>query len=724
MRRHITWTICSCAFIIWAGTQSWAYQGDEAKPVGLTGLIAAYAPDGLEAEDFAALEESIDETWKSWVNETGLAVKDFYEGDNNTIEAQRAALGKLRTKLRTMEKALKDSRYQSIHAEIGDLYLRLAPEVDIAEALLETLTADKEAALRTRVSAARSNLNSAVSAFRSDMNRTRGGQAWLGWAETSALTNLDPSNAEAVAAVNAVKAKMEKRETYGDEIKTFMSRESFLNLEDALAEVQNALAPPSPDAEAQLRDSMIALLDAIAEYNSDPSAELEAELRNQYNAIRKASPDGGNAIESAFRKNYLNYNLRIAISEGLLNRVAGGIRRQTSRINDNALGARIVGNQTSDVTVRVDIQPSQNNARFNIQSSGVISTSSLAYASQATIQSVGRHSFSAVKPVYFDGTTFRTEPARVSVQANNQPVGASTRYSGRLFGNIAERIAMREANDRRGEANAYTQRSIRQQVSNELNSETNTRFSNASMELQNRLYGPLREYGLYPDAMSYSSTSNEILVRTRLSAETELGGGATLPGINPPRNGLVAQIHESLLTNSSNRLDLGTEGKQKMTNGELQALIEERLSRILDREVSLGDDENEAMDDGNTFVFDQPNPIRFQIANGEVTLILRAGLEREGDDIPTQIITVPLVPTMSEGKVLLNRGNVGVKPVSKPSSVAEQVARANVMRQKIQKALPEKELKSTFTFEQDGKKIDLSITGIHADNGWLTIELN
>lgn len=721
MRRQITWTLFGCAFIIWAGTQSWAWQGDTSKPVGLTGILAAYAPEGLTEDDFTALNESIDDTWKSWVTETGKLVKDFYEGDHPTIESQQAAIQSLQVKLKTMEKALQDRRYTSIHDEIGELYQRLSPQVDMADALLETLTADPEAALKARVAASNGALKATLQELRGEMGRIKGGSAWLTWTNADALQKFDPTNQEAITDLNAVKDKLAKRESYSDEIKKFISRPIFLKLEDNIAAIQTAIAEHKPVDEAQLRESMIDLLDAISEYRSEVSADNLKAVKAAFGTVLNSAPDGGVAIGDVYAKYFQNFNLRIAVSEGFMNRISGEARRQNSRINQNAMGAYIVGNQTSDVNVGVDVQPSNKGARFDITLSGVISTNTNAYAGEATIHTVGRHSVSATKPVTFDGTNFSTQPARISVYANNQPVGASTRYSGGLFGGIAQNIAMREANARRGEANAYTQRSIQQELSAELNKEVDSRFANASMELQNKFYGPLREFGLYPDLMELSSTSQFIHINTRLSNEDEIGGSLANLGIEPPSNGMLAQVHESLLTNSTNRLDLGTENKKEMTEGELRELIKERLSKILDREIKLGDADSE--DSGNVFVFDQPNPIRFSIQNGEVEIRIRAGLKREGDNIPTQIITVPLIPTVNGDKVLLSRGNVGVKPVERPSSVAEQVARANVMRQKIQSALPEKELDASFVVEQDNKKINLKISAIKAENGWLSISL-
>jgi hypothetical protein len=114
--------------------------------------------------------------------------------------------------------------------------------------------------------------------------------------------------------------------------------------------------------------------------------------------------------------------------------------------------------------------------------------------------------------------------------------------------------------------------------------------------------------------------------------------------------------------------------------------------------------------------------VRFTIIDGVVTLIIRAGLKRNnGEDIPTQIISVPFTPTLQGDKIVLTRGNVGVKPVSRPPNVSAQVARAQIMRQKIQSALPEQTVNATFEIEQQNKTVKLTLVELIAQGGWLTL---
>ena len=720
-RQHLLWSICSCSLIIWAGTQTWAYQEEPSKPVGLTGLLASYAPDGLEPEDFEKLSEEIDETWKDWTVETGQFVTELYEGEHSTVAEQRSVIEKLRIKLVTMEKALADSRYSSIHTQISLLYGMLLPRVDMAEAVLNTLTVDEDAALRARTADAEKKLQAAIRDFRRDMSIVQGGRPWLSWAKIDSLASFSPTNADSIAAVNSVKARIEKREEYGPEIQKFLSRETFLELEDALAGIQTATAPVESKDLTELREMLGKFLETIDDYDDDPTPELAKSLREQFDAIRLSAPDGGTAISDAFAGHFLNYNLRVAVSEGFLNRMVSEARNQSSRINTVMGGARVVGNQTSDASLSVDVVGSNRNAEFDLVLNGVVRTSSTAYASQASVQTSGYHTFLARKPVFFDGQQFTTQPAEISVRANNRPVGISTQYSGTLFEGMANRRAWSEASARMGSANAQTAANIRQEVASELNQEVDNRFTKASLDLQKRLYGPLREYGLYPNVMRHTSSNTELRIWTRLSDDDEIAGSRPVPGIAAPEKGLVAYIHESLLSNSTNRLGLGTEDKMQMTDGELRALLQERLSRILDREIDLGMSE----DDGEpaTFVFDQADPIRFKVAGGEVVITMRAGLNRGNEVIPTQMITVPLMPSVEGDKIVLKRGNVAVRPVERVSSPAEQIARANVMRQKIQSAIPEKEYDAGFEFKQEQKSVKLKVTSITAENGWLAVTI-
>jgi hypothetical protein len=731
IRQHLVWTIFCGALAIWATSRTWGFE-EGGRPIGLNGILPAYAPDGLSDADFEDLAAAIDETWKSWVLEAGSFVKDLYEGDHPTIESQQEALQRVAVKVHTLEKALSEQDYDSIRPQLVSLYGKLGPRVDLAQAMLETLTMDPTTARTQRMQPAFNELHAAVSHLQDDLKAYQHAPTWYAWAQLDQLRALQPNTPHALESVSAVKQKLQNRENYSPEVKDFVSREPFLKLEDALGLVLQSADQKAADP-AALRTQFQQLLNALQDYRDDPSTPGEAHIRQLLDELRTSAPDGGVAIADAVRKGYLNYNLRIVASEGLLNRFFSETRKETSTISDHVMEATVCGTQTSSVVTKLDLLPSELNARFALTLSGTVRTNTNGYTSQATVHTVGCHTFTGQKEILFDGQQFVVEDSHVSARANNQTVGARTKFSSvPLLGRIANKIAIREANSRSPQTNALTARKISSRVQEDLDEEAAEQFANATRDLQANTYGPLRRYGLYPDVMSLSSTHNDMFLRTRTMNGREIGGSNAIPYSNIPGDGLVAQIHESLLNHAFDRIASDINGEkglkgQTLSDEEVRHLLEKRISELLNRQVSFPEPENAGTDEqaANKFVFAEEDPVRFTIENGVVTLFIKAGLDlANGQTIPTQIISVPFRATIQGDQIQLTRGgNVGVKGIVRASNAREQIIRAQIMRQKIDSSLPPRNIAGTFEIAQGDRKIKLTITELTAESGWLLIEL-
>ena len=720
-RKPLVWAGCGALMV--AGVGAWAYD-DAPADVGLNGIIAPFAPEDLEPEKLDEIVGTLDDSWKEWGAETSQLITDFYEGEHPSIESQREILGKLQVKLETMRSSLEDSRFQSVHDEVRELYGRLAPRVEIASAVLDTLTIDPVAARQARLSESLTQLNKSVAGVRNTLSKYRNGDLWVEWTRLNDLgriaggSDVSVEDGEIIA---AIAGKLEHRGDYADEMRDFVSQESFLALEDALRSVHGNLADPGAKGQEQ-RAFLAELVEALDAFDANPDALLAQQIREKFKAASQASVDGGERIQEALVAYYLNYNVRMLISEGLLQRAVREDRNESSWVNECIMNAHVTGWQCTSATVTADIQPSSEGAKVLLKLSGNVQANTSGSVPAATVYSVGYHTFNASKTIIFDGHNFALDPTRVAASANNQVVDAETKYSGvPLIGPIAKSIAMNKADGMIGQANSYTIDKMRTEVASQLDEQASTQFANASMELENKVYGPLREYSLYPDAMQISSTDSHIRAQARVLGSDELGGSRPAPGVQVPANGMVVQLHESAMSNSAERFELA--GKT-MTENEIKDLLQERLSKILGREVKLPEPTGgEGERKNETIVFDQDEAIRFVVEGGEVKIILRAGLKRENQDIPPQKITVPLSFQPNGDEVIMKRGQVRVEPIpgQAPANVAEQVARSRIMISKIEGAIPEKTFENKLEFKQQEKVLNLKITSINAQGGWLTI---
>ncbi len=708
--------------LLLATASSWAVE-DQAPAVGLRGLIPAKAPAGLQAKDF----ELLDGNWTEWGNSTNALVEKLYSDEALDIAGQRDLLAQLKSKVGVMQTALSDSAYTQLHGPLADLYGRLQRRVEFGSAVLDILEADPAVAQKARTDGAYSDLMSAIANVRSDLSSFQGGDLWVPYLDLDALSNAantSDNSPATVELISRIATKLAPAETWTDAQKQFLSRPSMSRLHGALASAAKTLtAPTEADPRAKARELAGQFLAALDDYETNGGTASATNARVSYVALKGLAPDGGAKLADLMRAHYYNYNLRVVASEGLLTRVMGDHRNESSWINECIMGARINGSQCTDTSVNIDLRPSGDRAYIALTVNGTVSSKTTGATNEATVFANGNHTFHAEKGIFFDGHSFSSSPVSVGVNANTQIYSARSKYSGvPILGRIADGIALDVAQGKAGEANSYTATQIRDEVGPRLDSEAQSKLDKANLELETRVWGPLREQGMYPDSMSWSSTDSEALVRTRLMDVDELGGASPAPNVSVPSNGVLIQVHESLMSNAADRFDLA--GKT-MTEAEVRKMLEERLSKLLGKTVDIPDP---AVPEGeqpqnNTLVFDTVDPIRFQVEGGQVKFIMRAGLKpQNGDEIPTQIISVPLSFKVEGNQVQMERGNVGVKPIATPDNVGLQVTRARIMIQNIQRAIPNKTLKGEFDREIEGKMVHLSITGIDARDGWLSIQ--
>ena len=234
----------------------------------------------------------------------------------------------------------------------------------------------------------------------------------------------------------------------------------------------------------------------------------------------------------------------------------------------------------------------------------------------------------------------------------------------------------------------------------------------------------MRELGLFPDAKHFQSSEQNLIIRTRLANGQELGAG-TPPAVDG-QHGIVLQFHESLLNNSLDRLDVA--GKT-MSEDDLKVLLEARMSKLLDRTVTFPKPEVAGEDDEkspNILIFAATDPIRVHVGNGIISLTIRAGFKREGEeDIPHQIVTVPLKFSFSGDQLLVQRaGGVSIAPLERPKSRLAQIRNAGIIKKKFELATPDRDTDRKFTIDYEDKKETVTITSIIPMDGWLTITLD
>jgi len=691
-------------------------EGADDSGKGLTGLLPTEVPLGLYEDDFLELGAS----WESWSTDVAAEVAKLYEQEDLDLESQAAVLSLLRKKLGTMETALADRRYRSIYKPLVRMHTRLNRRVSLAEAILTTLSTTPAESHVARVDAARNTVVDAVDDLDEWLTeRIRNGRPWLKYVRADQLRALSGGSVS-MDTLTAVHTRLSGADMLEDQTqREFMQRTQFAHLRESLDSYIALMQTEAPVVDqSELRSTLAALVTSIEMWEEGQSSESASRVRAAYLKVRKQAADKGAAVGAALASHYFNYNLRVVASEKFLNKIAGYEHTDNGPVDDFILGAKVDGNQTTTATLGIDLKPSAENIAFYMTLRGNTQTQTIGVTDEARVNTSGYHTFYASKPVHFDGDRFETAPAKISVNASNTTTGVRTEYSSiPLFGSIADSIARGEVASRRARSEAIAVDRVSNRVLPEFNTEGDAEFKKHTTSLADTIVPRLHESRLYPTARSFTSSDDELWASTRLMDEMELGGDDPTFSANSSQ-GIAVHLHETLINNALARLPLGG---QTLNEDELIDQISAALTTMLDSKIDLKKADGEEAD-STLFIFPENDFMRVRIDSGEFTLQLQAGLKTENETIPTQKIAVPLTFSIDGDSLVIEAGDVAVSPVARPKNPVVQIARAGIVRTKIQKALPTRNIDRRFDIKRNqGGPVDLAVVQVQPNAGWLSI---
>lgn len=723
-RSHLARGVATLGVVACVATGTWAVE--ESAQLGLRGILSTEVPTELAEDQFALLEGN----WAEWSKGAAAAVADFYAKlDTADVAGQRAALQVLKNKADVMQRAIDDPRYRSILGPLQILHGRLAQRVELADAVLNTLETDPQQVRSAKLAKVSQPVLQAAAELQTYLSGVPNGRLWVPYTRSDSVQKALRAGSGSEAAISTVREAREKlagRQSLTDEKqKEFLGRAAFLKYESALSDYLAAADWQPPKVEmSELRTQLKSLMDATDSYLLTRSATDAAAARTAFASLSKVAPDGGDQLSAALQKHFFNYNVRLVVSEEFLNRLMSESRTDRGPVVDSILGAAVSGNQTTLTKVTVDLRPSGDTARFELNLSGNINSNTVGVTPDATVYTQGNHTFLAKKEVNFDGVSFTTRPATINVVPHNTTTGISTRMSGGLLGGIANNIASREVEARRGTAENIAAGRVQQNVLPKFNAEADKNFSEAGAKLEKELFAGLKSTGLFPDAYVYQSTESLMRLNSRLMSATELG--ADVPSMAAVTGrGASLLLHESAINNSIDRMGLAG---QTLTEPQLREKLSAFFSQALSREVKIEPPPKPATDDADAgdadsgpsaIMFDKTDPIRVRLENGELVLVIRAGFKQEGkDDIPPREITAPINFTVKDKRVLITRGAVRVVAAGGEGG---GIAINGVVRKKIQAALPDRNADAKVELKGPRNTVAAYIAGIGIADGWIHV---
>jgi hypothetical protein len=253
---------------------------------------------------------------------------------------------------------------------------------------------------------------------------------------------------------------------------------------------------------------------------------------------------------------YRNANVRVAVTEKLINDLIPERNLEYSQVNDRVLGRPVAGESLMATELAVRMLPDPKHVRLALQVKGEIEALTTVNAGMAQIHNESKSYYDARKPLEIDIDGIRLFPVEIEVRNDSRVRGVGTPLSRiPVLGAIADGAARAGADQSKAAADAEVKQKVADQARERIDRETRQQLSGVVDKLNQRFFDPVNNLLLDPQMIDGMTDEKRFTMRLRLGGEDQLGSHTPRP--EAPGDSLASlQIHESMLNNGIQRLQL------------------------------------------------------------------------------------------------------------------------------------------------------------------------
>ncbi len=318
----------------------------------------------------------------------------------------------------------------------------------------------------------------------------------------------------------------------------------------------------SPELERELRQTAATPLDLnqflidVESYHRQSNGFTQSRLNDHFqNCIWGGSPQDL-TMAQILEDHYRNANVRIAISETLMNRILARPRSANEPVRDHILGANVSGRSQITNQLGIQLVPDERQWSLVLTTTGNVLSRTQAHRDGFVIHSVGTANVVGSKrlSVSYDGVT--SQLPQVEAITDNQVIGLDSPFDDiPMLGWTARRIAQRKQQASAPVADQIVRSRIRSRVQERMEQAVTAALQKAKTELDRLIISRFVDWSLEPQPIEMSTTENDVVLRYRLAGFDQMAADTPRPSIDDQMAGSL-QLHESAVNNGLARLDL------------------------------------------------------------------------------------------------------------------------------------------------------------------------
>ncbi len=355
------------------------------------------------------------------------------------------------------------------------------------------------------------------------------------------------------------------------------------------------------------------LVTSLEQFEQIRSETIAAQVVDQMQGLAYCRHASAGELQHALDMHYRNANVRFSISAQLLNDMLPVLEPEDSRIRDHILGADVTGKNRTWADLHVRLIEDAAQLRLQIQVDGQSRSQTISSKGPVRLFSRDRSRFSADKELIVAPNGIFTRHAKATANGQTSLLQVKTDYDQiPLLGWLIRQMALDEHEEQRGLVRAQIRQRVTRRARKQLDDSIHERLTGLEDRLDRGILSPLRELDLDPTTLEMRTTSERLVMRYRLAADSQLAAYTPRPrGIAD--NVISIQLHESLANNLLAQLQLDN---QRIELEELMKRLSGKLK--IDRQ-----DIHEEIPPDVVLHLGHDRPIQFEFDNERVLVTIR-----------------------------------------------------------------------------------------------------
>ncbi len=282
------------------------------------------------------------------------------------------------------------------------------------------------------------------------------------------------------------------------------------------------------------------------------------------------------ALAAHLDQHYRGANMRLAMSDDLLNRMVPKQQPTVTPVQTRIAGVKVHGRARTTTQVHVRLLPDPNAWHFGLEATGKIYSDTRSDTWPARIRNAAKMQYQGRKEIAIDKQGLHVSRAQATAQGRNELIDVDSQLDpiplvGHLLRNMARQKHKKSRPTALRQAKANVVRTVKQRMDTTLDQ----KLELFEQKFRDMVLAPIEELALLAEPLDMHTTKHRAIMQLRLANPGQLAAH-TLRPLAPSDSVLSLQMHETALNNAMMGLELNG---RRMTMLELFDYLSERFGQ-------------------------------------------------------------------------------------------------------------------------------------------------